>query len=98
MAADGALRAAIPASPVSPSTRGQAGAGSTSATSSPSATPPSFALGATAGLLIRRTLPAMAVTLAAFAGARLAMTAVRPHLIAPLRITVPDNVLAATSG
>jgi hypothetical protein len=57
-----------------------------------------FALGATAGLLIRRTLPAMAVTLAAFAGARLAMTAVRPHLIAPLRITVPDNVLAATNG
>jgi hypothetical protein len=45
-----------------------------------------FALGLTAGVLIRRTLPAMATTLVAFVAARLAVTYwVRPHLIAPLR-------------
>jgi hypothetical protein len=43
-----------------------------------------FALGVTAGILIRRTLPAMATTLVAFTGARIAMThAIRPHLIGP---------------
>jgi hypothetical protein len=43
-----------------------------------------FALGLAAGALIRRTVPAMAATLLAFVGARLAMTYwVRPHLIAP---------------
>jgi hypothetical protein len=43
-----------------------------------------FALGLTAGTLIRRTVPAMAATLVAFVGARLAMTYwIRPHLIAP---------------
>jgi hypothetical protein len=43
-----------------------------------------FAVGLTAGLLLRRTLPAMAITLVAFVGARLAMTYwIRPHLIAP---------------
>jgi hypothetical protein len=42
------------------------------------------ALGLTAGVLIRRTVPAMATTLLAFVGARLAMTyLIRPHLIAP---------------
>lgn len=43
-----------------------------------------FALGLTAGALIRRTVPAMATTLGAFVGARLAMAYwVRPHLMAP---------------
>lgn len=57
------------------------------------------ALGVTAGLLIRRTLPAMATTLAVFTGARLAVAHwVRPHLIAPLRLTVPDNVIAGIAG
>jgi hypothetical protein len=43
-----------------------------------------FALGVTAGVLIRRTLPAMATTLVGFVAARLAMTHwIRPHLIAP---------------
>jgi hypothetical protein len=43
-----------------------------------------FALGATAGLLIRRTLPAMATTLVGFTAARLAVTHwIRPNLIAP---------------
>jgi ABC-type transport system involved in multi-copper enzyme maturation permease subunit len=45
-----------------------------------------FALGVAAGLLIRRTLPAMAVTLAIFVGVQLAVPfAIRPHLIAPVR-------------
>ncbi len=46
-----------------------------------------FALGVTAGVLIRRTVPAMAVTLVAFVGARLAMTYwARGSFMAPLRI------------
>jgi ABC-type transport system involved in multi-copper enzyme maturation permease subunit len=43
-----------------------------------------FVLGVTAGLLIRRALPAMAATLAVFLGVRLAFTyLVRPNLISP---------------
>ena len=49
-----------------------------------------FALGVTAGLLIRRTIPAMAVTLAGFASVQLAwVNWVRPHLISPLRESLP---------
>lgn len=49
-----------------------------------------FTLGVTAGMLLRRTLPAMAATLVAFLGTRLAVTYwVRPHLIPPARITRP---------
>lgn len=45
-----------------------------------------FALGATTGLLFRRTLPAMATTAAAFVGVRLAVTYwIRPHFASPLR-------------
>ena len=45
-----------------------------------------FALGVTAGLLIRRTLPAMTVTLAIFVGVQVAMPFwIRPHLITPVR-------------
>ena len=45
-----------------------------------------FALATAAGVLIRRTVPAMAVTLAIFAAAQLAMPLwVRPHLIPPDR-------------
>jgi len=48
-----------------------------------------FALGAAAGLLIRRTLPAMAVTLAIFAAVTFAFPVwVRPHLIPPVQTTV----------
>jgi hypothetical protein len=49
-----------------------------------------FALGVTAGVLIRRTLPAMAITLAVFAAVQIVVpNVIRPHLIAPLRsITV----------
>jgi hypothetical protein len=45
-----------------------------------------FALGLTFGVLIRRTLPAMAATLAVFAGIQVAWPQlVRPHLLTPLR-------------
>lgn len=44
-----------------------------------------FALGVTAGLIIRRILPAMAITLALFVGGRFAVTWIRPHLMAPVR-------------
>ncbi len=47
-----------------------------------------FALGVTAGALIRRTVPAMAVTLAIFAAIQIAMPLwIRPHLF-PARHTV----------
>src|SRR5580698_242527 len=49
-----------------------------------------FALGVTAGVLIRRTLPAMAVTLAVFLAVQLLMpTLIRPHLIPPVQGTRP---------
>ena len=49
-----------------------------------------FALGVTAGALLRRTIPAMAVTLVGFTAARLAVTYyVRPHLMASLRVIAP---------
>jgi hypothetical protein len=47
-----------------------------------------FALGCGAGVLIRRTLPAMAATLAGFVAVRLVVDyVVRPHLIAPVSQT-----------
>jgi hypothetical protein len=49
-----------------------------------------FALGVTAGVLVRRTLPAMAGTLVIFVAARVAeVTWVRPHLLAPVRAVLP---------
>jgi hypothetical protein len=55
-----------------------------------------FAAGVAAGVLIRRTLPAMAATLAAFAAVRAVINKlVRPHLITPLQISVPDSQLTA---
>jgi hypothetical protein len=49
-----------------------------------------FALGVTAGALLRRTIPAMAVTLVAFTAARLAVTYyVRPYLFTPLKAFSP---------
>lgn len=49
-----------------------------------------LALGITAGIVIRRTLPAMAATLAVFAGARLAVTYwVRPYFAAATRTVLP---------
>jgi hypothetical protein len=44
-----------------------------------------FALGVTAGVLLRRTIPAMALTLGVFAAVQLAWPNwIRPHLIAPV--------------
>ena len=55
------------------------------------------ALGITAGLLIRRTLPAMAGTLVAFVAARLAVAAwLRPVLAAPSHLALALN--PATTG
>jgi hypothetical protein len=49
-----------------------------------------FALGVTAGVLLRRTIPAMAVTLVGFTAARLAVTYyVRPYLMGSLRAITP---------
>jgi len=55
-----------------------------------------FAVGVTAGVLFRRTLPAMAVTLAVTVGAQAFMALwLRARLIAPLRVAAPltDAVL-----
>jgi ABC-type transport system involved in multi-copper enzyme maturation permease subunit len=52
-----------------------------------------FVLGVAAGVLIRRTLPAMAVTLVIFAAVQILMpTLVRPHLIPPVTATAPLNL------
>jgi hypothetical protein len=56
-----------------------------------------FTLGVLAGLLVRRTVPAMAVTLAALAAVQIAFPlAIRPHLIPPVRHTTA--VTAAAIG
>jgi hypothetical protein len=48
-----------------------------------------FALGVTVGMLVRRTLPAMALTLTGFVAVQVAMPLlVRPHLAAPVRSTI----------
>ena len=55
-----------------------------------------FALGVTAGVLIRKTLPAMAITLVIFAAVQFLMpNFVRPHLIPPVQATAPFNANAA---
>jgi hypothetical protein len=52
-----------------------------------------FALGLAFGVLIRRTLPAMAATLAVFAGIQVAWPRwIRPHLISPVHATAPLNL------
>jgi hypothetical protein len=58
-----------------------------------------FVLGVTAGVLIRRTLPAMAATLVAFVAVRLSFSAfIRPHLIAPIRDVTPINPMVMGFG
>jgi hypothetical protein len=55
-----------------------------------------FALGVTAGALIRRTIPAMAVTLAIFAALQVAMPLwVRPNLAPAHRTVIPVTSLGA---
>ena len=54
-----------------------------------------FTLGVVVGLLIRRTVPAMAVTLAVMAAVQIAFPlAVRPHLIPPVRHTTAVTAAA----
>jgi hypothetical protein len=49
-----------------------------------------FALGAAAGILIRRTVPAIAATIGGFVAVRMIVQLlVRPHLVAPLTKSVP---------
>jgi hypothetical protein len=63
-----------------------------------------FALGVTVGVLVRRLLPAMAITLAVFAAVQILMPAVvRPHLIPPVHATqalstVSFNGIGDTNG
>jgi hypothetical protein len=49
-----------------------------------------FVLGVTAGLLIRRTVPAMAATVLPYIGAQAAVTVLRPHFMSP--VTVADRL------
>jgi ABC-type transport system involved in multi-copper enzyme maturation permease subunit len=55
-----------------------------------------FALGVATGMLIRRTVPAMAVTLAVFTAAQFAMRALRQYVIAPVHLISP--ITAVTSA
>ncbi len=57
-----------------------------------------FLLGVTAGMLIRRAIPAMAITLVIFAAVQVAMPLwVMPHLIAPEQTTRPVSATTATA-
>jgi ABC-type transport system involved in multi-copper enzyme maturation permease subunit len=56
-----------------------------------------FALGVVTGLMVRRTIPAMAVTLVVFAAVQFAVPFwVRPHLIAPVHTTSALDMSAVT--
>jgi ABC-type transport system involved in multi-copper enzyme maturation permease subunit len=51
-----------------------------------------FALGVTLGVVVRRTIPAMALTLVLFVAIQVLMpTLIRPHLLPPERVTAPYN-------
>src|SRR5207247_971681 len=57
------------------------------------------ALGVAAGVVLRRTLPAMAVTLAAFLSMRLAFIFwVRPHLMPPAHTSLSLTALGGKAG
>jgi hypothetical protein len=58
-----------------------------------------FALGVALGAIIRRTLPAMAVTIAGYAIVRyLVSEYVRPNLIAPLKASLPFELQLTATG
>jgi ABC-type transport system involved in multi-copper enzyme maturation permease subunit len=64
-----------------------------------------FALGVTVGMLVRRTLPAMTITLAVFVAVQIAMPLlVRPHVVPPIRSTIEiteaslDGIAAPRGG
>jgi hypothetical protein len=56
-----------------------------------------FVLGVTAGMIIRRTVPAMGVTLVIFTAVQFAMRVLRGYLIAPLHAVVPITGLNGAS-
>jgi ABC-2 family transporter protein len=56
-----------------------------------------FALGVLTGILIRRTVPAMAVTLVIFTAVQFAMRALRQYLVAPLHAIVPVDAINGVS-
>jgi hypothetical protein len=58
-----------------------------------------FALGTTAGLLLRRTVPAMAVTLAVFIGIQILVPSlIRPNLVPSTTVTFHVNQTTASQG
>jgi hypothetical protein len=58
-----------------------------------------FALGITLGAIIRRTLPAMATTIAVYAVVRyLVSEYIRPNLIAPLKVSLPFGLQMTGNG
>ena len=59
-----------------------------------------FALGTTLGLLLRRTIPAMAITLAVFVGIQILVpTTIRPNLLPSTTVTFPvDQATASQIG
>ncbi|MHB6911209.1 hypothetical protein [Streptomyces sp. DB-54] len=58
----------------------------------------SLVLGAVAGLLIRRTVPAMAVTLASVCALLYSLSRLRPHLSSPLTMTGPGMDFSRLPG
>jgi ABC-type transport system involved in multi-copper enzyme maturation permease subunit len=58
-----------------------------------------FVLGVVAGVLVRRTLPAMAITLVAFTALQLLVpTVVRQHLVAPVTETITADASVLNAG
>jgi ABC-2 family transporter protein len=58
-----------------------------------------FALGTLAGLILRRTIPAMAVTLAVFIGIQILVpTTIRPNLLSSTTVTFPVNQATASQA
>jgi hypothetical protein len=59
-----------------------------------------FALGLTVSVLLRRTVPAMGVTLAAFAGVRAVVSLLRHNYLPPIDVLVPlpDNFVPHVDG
>jgi hypothetical protein len=59
-----------------------------------------FVLGVTAGLLIRRTVPAMAAAVLPYIGVRFAVTALRPHFMSPVTVAekLPHDLNVAQVG
>jgi ABC-type transport system involved in multi-copper enzyme maturation permease subunit len=58
-----------------------------------------FALGTTAGLLLRRTIPAMAATLALFIGIQILVpNVIRPNLLSSTTISYPINQTTPATG